>query len=116
MTKQVIVIGKTIIALIVSVLVGIASAECPPEKVAITKSGVYGAVNPDKYNEMDTAIKNNDQSKLKALIAEKSVSKIPSGKKVCVLEKSFYWYRTKIDVPGFEVSYWVQDDAITEVK
>ena len=33
---------------------------------------------------MDTAIKKNDQDKIRSLIAEKSVAEIPSGKKVCV--------------------------------
>lgn len=103
---------------VVILLVSVSSiyAECPPGKVAITKPDFYGAVNPDKYNEMSEAIKNNDQKKLKALIDEKSVSAIPAGKKVCIIENSFYMYRKQISVPGLEVPYWVSNDALTIVE
>ncbi len=112
--------GIIALAVIISV-VSIASvakvyAQCPADKVAITKSGYYGAITTDKYDEMDTAIKKNDQAGIGSLMAEKSVAEIPSGKTVCVVEVSFIWNIRKIEVPGLAVPYWVEKDAITQIK
>jgi len=108
------------LAVIISVIsiasIAIVYAQCPADKVAITKSGCYGAITTDKYDEMNAAIKKNDQAGIRSLMAEKSVAEIPPGKTVCVVEVSFIWNIKKIEVPGLAVPYWVEKDAITQVK
>jgi len=64
------------LAVIISVIsiasIAIVYAQCPADKVAITKSGCYGAITTDKYDEMNAAIKKNDQAGIRSLMAEKS--------------------------------------------
>jgi hypothetical protein len=105
-----------IISVISTVSIAIAYAQCPADKIAITKPGFYGAINTDKYNEMDAAMKKNDKDKIRSMMAEKSVSEIPSGQTVCVLDVLIIWNIKKIEVPGLAVPYWVEKDAITQVK
>jgi hypothetical protein len=109
--------GLAVIISVISIFsIAMVYAQCPPDNIAMTKPDVYGAINHDKYEEMDTAIRNNNTDKLKSLIIENSVVEIPSGLKVCVLEESFMWSCKKIEVPGLKVPYWVDKDAVTKVK
>lgn len=91
-----------------------ANAVCPTNNFAITKLGYYGAVNSEKYGEMSDALEHNNKSKLASLISENSVIKIPSGKKVCIIDIAPTWYRNQIEIPGLAVLYWVKDEALTE--
>lgn len=91
-------------------------AACPQHSVAITKPGYYGAVNPDVYREMDSAIQAKDKAKLSSLIAQRSIAEIPADAKVCITEVAFKWYRKQIEVPGLPGLYWVPDAAVTEIK
>ena len=95
---------------------GAAIAACPADKTAITKPGYFGAVNPDVYREMNSAIEAKDKAGLSSLLTNRSVAEIPAGVKICVLEVAFLWYRKQIEVPGLPGLYWVPDAAITEVK
>ncbi|MBS4095833.1 MAG: hypothetical protein KGZ83_03230 [Sulfuricella sp.] len=108
---------RTFIATCFAVLfANTAFAACPAENVAVTKPGFFGALNPEIYGEMDDALRNNNKPKLTSLITEKMVVEIPAGKKVCVVQAAFSWYRKQIEVPGLQVPYWVRDAALTEVR
>jgi hypothetical protein len=111
------IIALAVIISVISIFsIAIVYAQCPADKIAITKPGFYGAITTDKYNEMDTAMKKNDQDKIRSMIADKSVAEIPSGKTVCVMEVLIIWNIKKIEVPGLEIPYWVKKDSITQVK
>ena len=111
------IIALAVIIFVISIgSISIVYAQCPADKIAITKPGFYGAITTDKYNEMDTAMKKNNRDEIRSMMAEKSVAEIPPGKTVCVLEELIIWNIKKIEVPGLEVPYWVEKDAITQVK
>ena len=97
-------------------LAGSVFAACPHDNAAISKSGYYGAVNPDAYREMEGAILSKDKAKLSALLAQRSVAEIPAGEIVCITEVAFNWYRKQIEVPSLPGLYWVSDAAVTVVK
>lgn len=107
---------KFVVALSALTLSTSAFAACPQDKVAISKPGFYGAVNPDVYRDMDSAIQSKDKAKLSSLLSQRSVAEIPAGVKVCIVEVAFNWFRKQIEVPGLPGLYWVPDAAVTEVK
>jgi len=107
---------KSLVVLLALAFSASAFAACPQGKVAISKPGYYGAVNPDVYRDMDRAIQSEDKAKLSSLLAQRSVAEIPAGVKVCIVDVSSNWYRKQIEVPGLPGLYWVPDAAITEVK
>jgi hypothetical protein len=93
-----------------------AFAECPTDKVAVTRSGYYGALNHDAYGEMDQAIRLKDKATLSSLLTQRSVAEMPAGKRVCIIVIDFHGYRKQIELPGSQIPYWVPDEALTEVR
>ncbi|WP_457675927.1 hypothetical protein, partial [Thiolapillus sp.] len=89
--------------------------KCKKENLYITKSGFYGAVNPEIYSQMENALQAKDQKTLEKLLFEGLVIKVPSGVSACVKAIAFNWYRKQILLPGRQITYWVPDRAIEKV-
>lgn len=94
----------------------LSAAECPPDKVVMTNAGYYGAVNPDVYATLNTAVRKKLQGDIDLLVSKKTVVSIPDGKKACVLDVAPDSYRKRIDISGESFPYWVSDNAVTPVR
>ena len=88
-----------------------ASTECSRENTYLTKEGYFGAVNQE-------SLKNNDASSREFLLKNKSIIMLPAGVKACLTDDgvNFYDKQKRVDITGFDVPYWVSDEALTPVK
>lgn len=89
-------------------------ATCRYTEPATTKTGYYGAITPETYHNMQSAIILNKKKKMARLLSEGSIITIPAGLDVCI--NNTRYHLTQIKLPHRHFLYWVPDDALNMQK
>jgi len=93
--------------------------DCPGDKLVVTKGGYYGAVNPDAFYSLSSALKGGRDEVANAigrLKARGIIFPLPPGQPSCVVAEHFFNYSKRVVVPGLPVPVWVDTDGLAEVK
>ncbi|MCX5874690.1 MAG: hypothetical protein NT087_00035 [Deltaproteobacteria bacterium] len=94
----------------------LAVAECKPENTYLTKSSYFGAVNQNSFQEIKATENTHDPKIIEPLLKDKAVIKLPPGAKACVIDINFNGRVKQILISGFDIPYWVADDALIPVR
>lgn len=93
--------------------------DCPGDKLVVTKGGYYGAVNPDAFHSLSSALTGGRDEVATAIARLKArgiIYPLPPGQPSCIVAEQFSSYSKRVVVPGLPVPVWVDKDGLAEVR
>lgn len=94
-------------------------SDCPSESLVVTQGGYYGAVNPDAFRDLETALaRGGDKGRvyLETLKSRGIIYPLPPGQPACVIAENSAAYSKRVAVPGLPVPVWVQNEGVATVR
>lgn len=82
----------------------------------VLKEGAYGAINSDVFQQLQSARRDDDQARIKALVSDGVVIALPARAVACVNSVQFHQYSRTLSVPGVKVAVIVSDDFSSGVE
>lgn len=92
------------------------------ENPAVVTQKTYGAINPDAYNSLKSAMEVKDTQGVTTMMAQGTVWRIESASVVCILQPAHMNYRARVSVmsasPGSipPVPLWIDDRFLGAVN
>lgn|SRR5574337_1049115 len=93
-----------------------AASACQVDEFYLTKAGYLAASTPEKLNEAISYQEKNDQEHLAVMVRNGTVISLEGEVKVQVKERSIEHMMLKIKFPDKDISYWVKDGALKQIK
>lgn len=93
-----------------------AAVDCSPNNLVLTKNGYYGAVSPELFEQLQSALKSDGRQQLQSLLNSGGIFALPKDEPACVLNVNFHGYRKQITYERAKVPLWVADDALLKVN
>lgn len=76
----------------------------------------HGAINPDAYERLQTALQKSEGGMIRAMAERGEVWQIPARSIVCLLRQDHLNYRVQVAMGTVPVPVWVRDSSFAPIQ